>query len=234
MLGERHVVRQPRTGQLDAGGVDELAAGAHHAVVEVRGGLAVAEHEQLAGALVDLGVGGHAGRAGEGSDPGCLAAVVERQRIELVDVAALPEARQRDAVVHDHVGARGVLHPAARAQPSSRFDCSGRPSIPVHSDSAAVLLGEEPVGAYEAVAVARPSRRQRRSGAPSRRRRTGGTARSIRGRGSPCCAGRCRAGRPAGHLRPRGRGRPTRAGSAATRPCGTGGGRRGAGSTRRC
>ncbi len=57
VLGEGHVVRQARTRQRDVDRVLEPAVGAHHAVVHVGRLLAVAEHEELAGALVELGVG---------------------------------------------------------------------------------------------------------------------------------------------------------------------------------
>ena len=44
-----------------------------------------------------------------------LAECVAGVRVDAVEVAALVEARQRRAAVHDHVGARGVLHQAPRA-----------------------------------------------------------------------------------------------------------------------
>ena len=47
--------------------------------------------------------------------PEAAAEVVERVRIELIQVAALIERRERAAVVHDDVGARSVLHACARA-----------------------------------------------------------------------------------------------------------------------
>ena len=80
---------------------------------------------------------------------------LERQRVDAVEVAALVEAGQRGAAVHDHVGARRVLHQGPRAPAVVALgDLHGfgeaRPQR-----AAGLVLGREPVGADEPVAVER-------------------------------------------------------------------------------
>ena len=83
-----------------------------HAEVQVRRLGAVVEEEQLAGGLVDLGVGRHAlGR--EPAVPPGRAERVEGVGVEPVELAALPERREDLAVVDDHVGAADASFIAA-------------------------------------------------------------------------------------------------------------------------
>ncbi len=75
-------------------------------------------------------------------------------RVELVEVAALPEAGEGLAVVHDHVGARRVLHPASGAPAVVALGLLWVTEHARPQRLGGLLLGEEPVGAHEAVAVA--------------------------------------------------------------------------------
>ena len=153
MLGEGHVVRQPRPGQVDRHVVHQPVARVDHAVVQVGRGGGVVEEQQLAGVVVDLGVRGDARLVRERPAPGALAQVVQGQRVEQVQVAALPEAGHRDPGVHDHVGRRGVLHPAAGA-PAVRAGRDVRVlGDPGPQRAAGFLLGQQPVGADEPVPV---------------------------------------------------------------------------------
>ena len=153
MLGEGHVVRQPRPGQVDRHVVHQVVAGVDHAVVQIGRGRGVVEEQQFAGVVVDLGVRRHAQIAGERPAPAALAQVVQGQRVEPVQVAALVEAGHRDPGVHDDVGGGGVLHPAARA-PAVRPDRRCRVlRQPGPQRAAGLLLGQQPVGADEPVPV---------------------------------------------------------------------------------
>ena len=79
--------------------------------------------------------------------------VVQRRRVEPVQVAALVEARERNTVVHDDVGARRVLHPGARAPAVGPRRCRRVLGEPGPQRPAGVLLRDEAVGADESVAV---------------------------------------------------------------------------------
>ena len=73
--------------------------------------------------------------------------------IEGVEVAALVERRERAAGVHDDVGARRVLHARARAPAVGAERLFGRAENAAPQGVAGGLLGLEPDGADEAVAV---------------------------------------------------------------------------------
>jgi hypothetical protein len=115
---------------------------------------AVVEEQQLARAVVHLGVRGHA-PVGEGAAPGLLAERLRGARVEPVQVAALVEARQRDPAADEHVGAGRVLHPAAGAPAVLAQRRVGSFGQPRPQRPAGLLLGEEPLGADEPVAVER-------------------------------------------------------------------------------
>ena len=157
--------------------------------------LRVVEHEHLAGVRVGLLVRGDAPVAGELPVPRLAARAARAcSGSKRVEIAALVERRERAAGVHDHVGARRVLHPRARAPTVVRAPtASGPPRMPAPQRCARGLLGLEAGGADEAVAVLGRCRRRNGSCAACRRRRTGGTAgRSTGAPGSRCCAGRRR------------------------------------------
>ena len=93
---------------------------------------------------------------GNAPSQSCLAEGVAGVRVDAVEVAALVEAGERDAAVHDDVGADDASFISVRApQPSSRLaSCDGlgdaRPQR-----AARLVLGDEAVGADEPVAVER-------------------------------------------------------------------------------
>jgi len=115
------------------------------------GGLAVVEDHHLAGDFVHLGVGADAALG----DPRLGTKLLERHWIESVDVTAHPKRRQRLAAVHDHVGAGGVLHAAARppAIGAKRVGRHVEHSRPQRAGS--LLLGDEAGGADEPVSIGR-------------------------------------------------------------------------------
>jgi len=81
------------------------------------------------------------------------AEVVQGERVEPVQVAALVEAGHGDPGVHDDVGGGGVLHPAARA-PAVLAQRGARVlRQPGPQRAAGFLLGQQPVGANEPVPV---------------------------------------------------------------------------------
>ena len=84
VFGERHVVRQPRPGERDVDVVGEFVVVVDHAVVHVRGLLAVVEEQQFAGLVVHLRMRGHAPVDREASVPALLAQRVGRVRVDPV------------------------------------------------------------------------------------------------------------------------------------------------------
>ena len=154
VLGEGHVVGQSRTGQRDLHVVGHLAVGAHHAVVHERRLVRVVEEQELAGALIDLRMSRDAlGR--EPPIPARWAQILERVRLESVQLTALVEAGKRDATVHHHVGAGVVLH--HRSSAGSRFGPSPRGVLGDSGPQALFgnLLGEKAGGAHEPAGVLR-------------------------------------------------------------------------------
>ena len=135
--------------------VDEAVVGVDHPVVEVGRLQPVAEEEHLAGGRVDLGVGRHAGGR-EPAVPRGGAEGLEGERVEAVEVAALPERGDGLAGVDDHVGAGRVLHPAPGAPAAGGLGRLGALGDPGPQGAAGLLLGLEALGADEAVAVRRP------------------------------------------------------------------------------
>ena len=113
----------------------------------------VVEKQQLTRGLIDLGVGRHAlGR--EGPMPARRAILFERDRVELIQLAALVEGAERHAAVYHHVGAGAVFEIAMRATAGPlgewRHLGDARPQR-----AAGGLFGQKTLGAHEAVAVAR-------------------------------------------------------------------------------
>ena len=107
VLGDRHVVRQARAGQVDRNVVLERAVGGDHAVGHERLLDAVVEEHQVPGALVDLDVGRHLGLE--------LAAEVVRAAgrqghgVEAVRYAAQVPGGDQRALVKFDIGVGGVL-----------------------------------------------------------------------------------------------------------------------------
>jgi hypothetical protein len=110
--------------------------------------LGIVEEHQLAGRLVDLGVGRDAVQRGPGGD----AQVLQGQGIQPIGLAALVEGGDRLAAMDDDVGAGGVLQAAVGAE-AGRLDVPG-PSQTAPQALAGFLLGLEAARADEAVAVA--------------------------------------------------------------------------------
>ena len=92
VLGERQVVGQAGAGQVDGDVVGQGPGGVDDAVVQVRGGGPVVEEHQLAGVLVDAGVGRDAPILRERPAPRGPPPVLQGHGIHLVEVAALEEA----------------------------------------------------------------------------------------------------------------------------------------------
>ena len=153
VFGERHVVRQPGPGQRDVDVVDQLAVLVDHAVSHVRFPLAVVEEQQFTGFAVHLRMRGHTPIAREAPIPTLLAQRFTRIRIDPVQVAALVEARQCDAPVHDDVGARCVLHPGAGAPALLALGQLHRLGESRPQRLAGFVLRQEAVGADKPVAV---------------------------------------------------------------------------------
>ena len=107
MLGKRHVVRQARPGQLHRDAALELAIGRDHAVVHVWRLLLVIEKQELAGALVDLGVRRCAqiGRALETHRTQRF----ERHRVDVVHAPGQVPHRNQPAIVELDIGVGCVL-----------------------------------------------------------------------------------------------------------------------------
>ena len=106
---DRHVVRQPRARQLHRHQRLERAVAVHHAIVHVRRLLSVGEEQELAGALVDLGMrrdrqAPHARIELQLADGGQVV------RTHLVDGAPEVPHRHQVAGVELHIGVGGVLH----------------------------------------------------------------------------------------------------------------------------
>ena len=154
--GERHVVGQPRARQRDVDVVHQVAVLVHHAVVHVRRLLTVVEKQQFAAGVVDLRVCRNSPVERESPVPRFLAKGFGRERVDAVEVAALVEACQRGASVHDHVGAGRVLHPAARPPPVT-FGQLRRLRQPGPQRLTRLILCEESFRADKPVAVERLS-----------------------------------------------------------------------------
>ena len=155
VVGEGHVVGQPRPGQRHIGAVYDVTVGADHPVSQVRRLLAVAEVQQFSGTLVDFGVCGNPPVRGKPAVPVLLAERGAGARVGAIQVAALIVARQRHPAVHHDVRGRRILHqrPCTPAVvDTGQFDGFGdaRPQRPARP----VLLVEA-VGAHEPVAVER-------------------------------------------------------------------------------
>ena len=152
VLGERHVVGQPRSGQVDRHVMRQALVRVNDPVVQVRCARSVVEKKELAGAAVHLGVGRDPQLGREGTAPAAFSQVVQGQRVEQVQVTALVEAGHGDAGVHHHVGGGRVLHPAAGApaRPLGQFRVLGDPGP---QRAARLLLGGQAVGADEPVPV---------------------------------------------------------------------------------
>ena len=139
MLGERHVVRQARAGQRDRRVVRQPVVPVDHAVVHVGRVLRIVEEQQLAGALVDLGVR----RDAVERHPASSAVRFQRIGVQPIALAALVEGREHLAGVHHHVGGGGVLQAAVRA-PARPQRLPGFPSVPAHSDRPASCSASKP------------------------------------------------------------------------------------------
>ncbi len=83
--------------------------------------------------------------------------LLQGYRVEGVEVTALPEAGEGLTVVHDDVGAGGVLHPTARTPAVLTLGVLGEFEHPGPERLGGVLLGQEAIGANEAVPVAGPA-----------------------------------------------------------------------------
>ena len=155
LLGERHVVGEARAWKRNVDPVRELVAGIDHAVVHERSGLGVVEHEHLAGVRIGLLVRGDSPVARERTVPRLAPELLERARIERVQVAALVEARLGHTGVDDDVGARRVFQtgagsPAVLTQRLARaFGQAGPQRL------ASFVLGRESDRGHEAVSVLR-------------------------------------------------------------------------------
>ena len=144
VLGDGHVVRQARAGQLNRHMVFELAVGAHHAIVHVGGRVAVVKEHHLFSELIDLGVGGNLGAlAGNG---GRLAQGSQRDRVDLIGVARHVPQRQRAAAVAHHVGVGRVFEALVFAALEGFADAVMR-GVP------GFLFFQKRFGAHPAVAV---------------------------------------------------------------------------------
>ena len=78
-----------------------------------------------------------------------------RERVDAVEIPALVEAGQRGAAVHDDVGARRVLHQRPRAPAVVALGDLHRLGQARPQRAAGFVLGRQPVGADEPVAVER-------------------------------------------------------------------------------
>ena len=152
VLSEGHVVRQARPGHRDRHIGGQLAVAVDHAVVHIGCGLGIVEEHQLAGRLVDLGVGRYAVERNPAGDAGLLQGL----GIELVALAALVEGREGLAGVHHHIGARTVLERAVGAEATAHRQ-AGRIGQAAPQRGARLLLGLETAGAHEAVTIAGPA-----------------------------------------------------------------------------
>ena len=155
VLGERHVVRQPRAGQWHVDVVNQVVVLVDHAVVHVGRLLAVVEEQQLTGARVDLRVRRHAPVERKRAVEAFLAQRVAGVRVEPIQIAALVEAGERRPAVHDHVGARRVLHQSACAPAVVTFGHPNRLGQAGPQRPAGLVFRQESVGADEPVAVER-------------------------------------------------------------------------------
>ena len=150
VLGETHVVRQSRAGQLDRHVGYQLPVGIDHAVMHVGRVLAVVEEHQLAGRFVDLGVRRYAVER----NPGCDALVLERLGVQDVTLAALVEGGDGLAVVYHDIGGCGVLQAAMRAE-ARPLGHARRVGKAAPQRFAGDLFGFESAGPDEPVAVGR-------------------------------------------------------------------------------
>ena len=106
--------------------------------------------------LVDLGMGRHAFLRKVTAESGS-SKVFQITRVQLIQLAALVEARQRLAAVYDHVGACGILQKCPCTPTLLGNRVRGMLGDAGPKAVSRVLLGEETLRAYEAVGIARAS-----------------------------------------------------------------------------
>ena len=104
VVGDSHVVRQPRTRQRHLDIVRQLAFGIDNAVMhEWRRGLIVEEH-QLPRALVNLGVRRNTRRR-KLARPRLSAQIIQRQWIQPIQITALIKTGEGNTVMHNNISA---------------------------------------------------------------------------------------------------------------------------------